>query len=1173
MDSGEKDLFNEIEKYPVLSDKEQKELLIQYRNTGNEEARQKLINHNLRLCLFVAQKYIKKVDNMTFLELFDENVITLMKAIDYFDVQEEIKLSTYAITAMENNLKRAINNQDSTIRKPDYLDILISKYDKLCKLYNKQYNRNPTSEEIKTELELNEGQLKNLEETIKNKIKLSSLDNIVKDSEGNTELMDFIPDNEKGYDRLNEQYDLNILKNKCKKILTLEEYYIIYYRHLSENQFTLEQLAIEFGVTKERIRQKQRKFEIKLRKRLPYSKENNFRYHEDLDPLPISYILILNELKQQLSKEDYFILYSMIRYKQNNKIAKLLSLNSKQLRETEAYLMSIFNHYNQENTIKELVSKYKKRYTIAQILELNIKISYKDLIDFQKLDTYFQLVEWEDIEKTEYYEGLSSQEKRLIRRYYKQNNDVLIPVHIRQVERELTLNSLGYIKKEKKLFTKNELKDLYHRYEELFTDRQRHNLQLLLFSNNQKCPLKQFEIEEIVNSLLRKEFRIDHFFHNQITLGQIEEVLKRDEKILNSREKNLLFKFYGVGCEKLSIDAIADNYQEPYDKIHDEIANVRGKILKKYYNICEHKKEELSEENKSLYKMYMENPQYEFSDVGREIFSMYLDGKDYKDISEITKLSRTKVSNVVTDALRKCEFYQYQILLPLMITEEDMNQILEKSNYTDLEKQLIKERYINLRQPKELEKRYSINNRRINKLNIKFYREYLIFKCPYVPIEEYKKELRRHPSESILTEEEKKLIALEYGIQSKYNIDGESKTQEELAKIYQITKKSYLSRVESIENKMREKLMGIAQPKYGIIGREELEQLLKDENLPISGKEREILCRTNELNGFSISTEKELAEYYHEKPSSIKRRYDRAILAIKKYQNNLLPRQISYEKEIKKIEKYFSEYDRKLLAMYYEKKLSYEKIGQELGLTYDQVQLKVLKLRLDVSEILNDEITAKKFDFDYARKVLEKPDLPLYYNNNQLAIKIYQMLSGELGHKKYTHKEVTEELNLDVESIVISNCFYQVLLAVEKYKRGVRKHKTIPTQQIISFFEKNESSLQKEVKLAFQRVIKEEVKKDSMLRRQKPIASKALYEILKSDEKNCVKITSIKRENAIKILSNRNLILSPSCKRNIKNYFQIPERELMNGKDKMKVLKLLSPMYQKVSSHKKLQKM
>lgn len=723
------------------------------------------------------------------------------------------------------------------------------------------------------------------------------------------------------------------------------------------------------------------------------------------------------------------------------------------------YLINIFYHYRKESSIKDFISKYRKKYTVAQILDLDIKINYKDLIDFQRLDAYFQLVEWEEIEKMEYYKNLPIHEKRLIMRYYKQNNDILVSSHIHQVERELTLNKLGYLKREKRLYSRDELRKLYSRYEELFTERQQQNLKKILFVKNEKCSLRQFEKEEALNSLLRKEFRIDYFFNNRITSAQIKEVIERDEEVLNSREKDLVFKFYGIDEEKLSIDSIANCYHESYDKIHDEIANLRERLLKKYYNISEYKKDSLSDENRILYKTYMENAQYEFSDEGRKIFSMYLSEKDYGYIANATGLSRTKVSNVVTDNLRKCEFYQYGILIPLIIKKDDIEEVLTKSNYSNLEKQLIMERFLHLKQPNELKKQYPINSRKIILLSSKFYSEYLHFKCPEISMEEYKKELNRHPSESILTEEEKKLISLEYGIRSKYNINGEKKREEELSQIYHITKKSYLKRVEVIENKMREKIMGLVQPKYGIIKRNELQEILKDEHLPISEKEREILCSTNELNGYSYKTEKELAEQYHEQPASIKRRYDRAILAIKKYQNKQLPKQISYEKDIKDIEKYFSEYDRKLLTMHYQKKWTYEKIGKELGLTYDQVVIKITRLRLDVSEIINNEITAKKFDFNYARKVLDKDDLPLYYNNNKLAIKIYQMLSGELGNKKYTQKEVIDELKLDVDDPVITKCFYHVLLAVEKYKRGDRKKKTIDINQIVSFYEKLCSTL------------------------------------------------------------------------------------------------------------------
>lgn len=66
----------------MLSYEEQMALLDNYRNSNDNESHDKLIKHNLRPCLFAAQKYLKFVRNLSLMDLFDENVITLMKAID-----------------------------------------------------------------------------------------------------------------------------------------------------------------------------------------------------------------------------------------------------------------------------------------------------------------------------------------------------------------------------------------------------------------------------------------------------------------------------------------------------------------------------------------------------------------------------------------------------------------------------------------------------------------------------------------------------------------------------------------------------------------------------------------------------------------------------------------------------------------------------------------------------------------------------------------------------------------------------------------------------------------------------------------------------------------------------------------------------------------------------------
>lgn len=1165
MDSIQKMFFKEVKKYPVLSNKKQIELWKKYKENGDQESYQKLINHNLRLCVLIANKYKNQVQNMTFMDLIQENSITLMRAIDLYNIDKEVNLSTYIIKAMDNQILRIIDNTDKTIRKPVHIEILSIKYKQFLRKTEQKYNRKPTKEEIIEELKITEKQLQNLENSFKTEVR--SLDKKISSDEDSKDLINFIKFEEKNYDTIENQYDLNLLKNKCKNILTLEEYYIIYYRYISENRKTQEEIGKEFCISKQRISQKEETALKKLNQRLKYQK-NRYNNDDKLDPLSISQIIILSELKRKLTKEEYFILYSMIKSneeKNENNYSQLLGINIDDIKELKEYLKDIFLQYTKEENINSLSKKYHQKYTTEQILDLDITTNYKDTLNYYELDQYFKQVDYNDIINSSYYKKLSLPEQILVKQYYHQNQDILTTHQINQIERELTLNKLGYLKQEKPLYTIKQFRKLYEEYNTLLNDFQKEKLQHILFPNHHKQNINKYDKQRLLDKLISIDLRINSFFENQLTHDQIKKVLRKNKDLLTEEEKNLIFKYYGIHQERVSINDLAIESNETKEVVHDRIFNLKNRILYKYYNITSNKKEEVSPEDRNLYQLYLQNSQYEFSEDTKRLLSMYLSGKTYEEISNSTNLSRTKVSNVITEGLRKCEFYKYGINLPLLISEEDIQFLFEKNDYNEENRKLIIERFLNSKTPTELSKKYNINIREIHKLNQKFYKQYLKLKCPTIPLNVYKEELEKHPCESILTEEEKKMVSLKYGIKSKYNETGEIKSNQEIDITLPMLEGNSKNRLTNINNKLREKLLNIKQPNYGIISRKQMEKLLKDKNLPISEKEKDIICHTNELEEYKYMTEEELSEKYHEKASSIKRRYNRAILSIKKYQDKSLGKQIDYDKDIKPIEKYFSEYDRKLLKMYYKQNLTEEKLAEKLNITKFQSRQKLIKLRLDVAEILNDEIVAKKFDFDYARQVLENDDLPLYYENKDLVIDIYKKVTGEIGTKKYTIKEIEHELKGERKSTSVSKYVYSVMLAVEKYKKGIRKIPTLSEQEIEEFYEKNKQFLSKELI-----TICENQKKNKRIKRK--VSSILTYEILKTNHKNTIKINDISKEFAYKIMKDKNHILTESCKNNIKNYFQISERELMSGKEKMKVLKILAPLYQKVSVNKRLQK-
>lgn len=1172
IESAEQLLYREIEKYPVLPAEEQKKLARKYKETGNKVYFEKLVNHNLRLCLTIAKKYHGKLESMTLLDLFQECSITLMKAIELYNPNIESNLSTYAMVSLENDIKRKIDDFDKMIRKPVHREIQSVKYRQFVTQYRQKYQKNPSRQEIEKELGINDIQLKDLEKIMQ--ITSDSLDKKILSDKDSSNLIDFIPTKKNYYQNIELDYDLNILKNKCLKILTKKEYYIIYYRYITEERRTLEQIGQEFNVTDETIRQKEKRALEKLKKRIKYQKEG-YSDSKNLDPLPIDTIIILNELKSKLSKEEYLVLYSSVldsfntagSIEDNLDYLQILGIHPEVLLEMKQYLLNIFYQYSKnEEFIKHLRYKYHKKYTVAQLLELDIKINVKELMNFQNLEDYFQSIDIEDIKNTSYYKSLSLQDQKLIQRYYSINERSLKSYEIRQIERELTLDRLGYLDKEKPLYTKDQLQKIYKKCCNLLTDKEREILEKILFNPKTSCIINNNDRQIYIKKLIKIHLKIDDFYQNKITKEQIEKVLIRYPELLTEEEKELVFKVYGIHQEKESLKALADQNNQSYEQLHDKVFNLKERVLFKYYQITENKKDEPKEEDKSLYQSYLKNQQYEFSLTTRRILSMYLSGKTYQEIADIEDISTIKVSNFITEGIRKCEFYKYGIITPLIISTEEMDSVLNLNIYSDFEKQLLKDRYLSLEMPTVLSKRYKVEIKKIHILNLQFYNRYLKWKCPEIPISQYEEEIKKHRVDSILTEDEKKIVSLKYGIKSKYNQDGEVKSNQEIADDFSISIAVCKNRINHLSNKMREKILGLRVPSYGIIERKTIAKILKDPYLPISEKERDIICYTNELNGYPYMSEKELSNKYQEQPSSIKRRYNRAILSIKKYQEGLLPKQINYKKDIKEIEKYFSEYDRKLLEMVYNRKLTEKKIASELGITRFQSRQKIIKIKLDVGEILNDEPTAKMFDFSYARKVLDKENLPLYYMDNALAKKIFKMLTGEQGDRKYSVPELIEKLDLKESPQNISNVLYNVMLAVEKYKRGIRKTTCITYQEIKQYCQKKKIMSDNNKYLSYM----ERKYLNHPLANAQNISNKNLYELLKQGNKPCIRIDRIDKEIARKNIRNKHL--TSNCRTALKNYFQFSEREFMSGKDKLKVLKKLAPLYQKIGLKKALTK-
>lgn len=251
----EEDYHNMIKHIPVLNHDEVLELFKKYKN-GDLKAREKIIVSNLKLVRSIALNHLNTTDNKILMDLIQEGTIGLMRAIEYYNPDKNIKFNTYAYRAIGQSIRKYLTEKATVVRYPSDFVSFIRQVNTARRKLEQENFRKPTNEELAKYLKITE---KQLDEFLKRLHNVTYLDATIKTNDDELDFKEILPYPNSEIENNTDLFfgeEREIIRESLNRLKSNERYVIEErFGLLTGKTRTLNSIAKDLNLTKERIRQ------------------------------------------------------------------------------------------------------------------------------------------------------------------------------------------------------------------------------------------------------------------------------------------------------------------------------------------------------------------------------------------------------------------------------------------------------------------------------------------------------------------------------------------------------------------------------------------------------------------------------------------------------------------------------------------------------------------------------------------------------------------------------------------------------------------------------------------------------------------------------------------------------------------------------------------------------